>query len=100
MTCSGEGVEIQRGNRVGDKTPNIPREASRGAKAGTATTDRAHKDGRSSSYLSYTYHLPRAFLPRRLLGEHMREATTVVTPARYEQGLTYTDFLAQAKVNV
>ena len=30
----------------------------------------------------------------------MREATTVVTPARYEQGLAYTDFLAQAKVNV
>ena len=30
----------------------------------------------------------------------MREATTVVTPARYEQGLTYTDFLAQTKVNV
>lgn len=30
----------------------------------------------------------------------MREATTVVTPARYERGLTYADFLAQAKVNV
>ena len=30
----------------------------------------------------------------------MREATTVVTPARYEQGLPYTEFLAHAKVNV
>ena len=29
----------------------------------------------------------------------MRKATTVVTPARYEQGLTYAAFLAQAKVN-
>jgi len=27
------------------------------------------------------------------------EATTVVTPARFEQGLRYADFLAQAKVN-
>jgi hypothetical protein len=30
----------------------------------------------------------------------MPEATSVVTPARYDQGLTYADFLAQAKVNV
>lgn len=29
----------------------------------------------------------------------MLEATTVVTPARFEQGLPYADFLAQAKVN-
>ena len=29
----------------------------------------------------------------------MPAATTVVTPARYEQGLTWTDFLAQAAVN-
>jgi hypothetical protein len=29
----------------------------------------------------------------------MLEATSVVTPARFEQGLTYADFLAQAKVN-
>ncbi len=29
----------------------------------------------------------------------MLEATTVVTPARFEQGLTYADFLAQATVN-
>ena len=29
----------------------------------------------------------------------MLEATTVVTPARFEQGLRYADFLAQAKVN-
>ena len=30
----------------------------------------------------------------------MPTATTVVTPARYAQGLTYADFLAQAAVNV
>jgi len=30
----------------------------------------------------------------------MPTATTVVTPARYAQGLTYAEFLAQAKVNV
>ena len=30
----------------------------------------------------------------------MSEVTTVVTPARYAEGLTYADFLAQAKVNV
>lgn len=30
----------------------------------------------------------------------MLEATSVVTPARFEQGLTYADFVAQAKVNV
>jgi Thioredoxin len=30
----------------------------------------------------------------------MPTATTVITPARYAQGLTYTDFLAQAAVNV
>jgi hypothetical protein len=29
----------------------------------------------------------------------MPAATTVVTPTRYEQGLTWTDFLAQAAVN-
>ena len=29
----------------------------------------------------------------------MLQATTVVTPARFEQGLTYADFLAQATVN-
>jgi hypothetical protein len=29
----------------------------------------------------------------------MLQATTVVTPARFEQGLRYTDFLAQATVN-
>jgi Thioredoxin len=29
----------------------------------------------------------------------MLEATSVVTPARFEQGLRYADFLAQAKVN-
>jgi Thioredoxin len=29
----------------------------------------------------------------------MLEATTVVTPARFEQGLSYADFLAQAAVN-
>jgi hypothetical protein len=29
----------------------------------------------------------------------MPEATTVVTPARFEQGLSYADFLADAKVN-
>lgn len=29
----------------------------------------------------------------------MLETTTVVTPARFEQGLTYADFLAQATVN-
>jgi len=29
----------------------------------------------------------------------MFEATSVVTPARFEQGLPYADFLAQAKVN-
>jgi hypothetical protein len=29
----------------------------------------------------------------------MLTATTVVTPARFEQGLTYTDFLANAKIN-
>jgi len=29
----------------------------------------------------------------------MLEATTVVTPARFEQGLSYADFLAQATVN-
>jgi len=29
----------------------------------------------------------------------MLEATTVVTPVRFEQGLTYADFLAQATVN-
>jgi hypothetical protein len=29
----------------------------------------------------------------------MLEATSVVTPARFEQGLTYADFVAQAKVN-
>ena len=29
----------------------------------------------------------------------MLTATTVVTPARFEQGLTYADFLANAKVN-
>jgi hypothetical protein len=29
----------------------------------------------------------------------MLEATTVVTPARFKQGLSYADFLAQAKVN-
>ena len=29
----------------------------------------------------------------------MLEASTVVTPARFEQGLPYADFLAQAKVN-
>lgn len=29
----------------------------------------------------------------------MLETTTVVTPARFEQGLTYADFLAQASVN-
>jgi hypothetical protein len=31
--------------------------------------------------------------------ENMIEATTVVTPARFEQGLPYADFLAQVKVN-
>ena len=31
---------------------------------------------------------------------HVSEVTTVVTPARYAEGLTYADFLAQAKVNV
>jgi thiol-disulfide isomerase/thioredoxin len=31
--------------------------------------------------------------------ESMLEATSVVTPARFEQGLPYADFLAQAKVN-
>ncbi len=30
----------------------------------------------------------------------MAETTTVVTPARFASGLTYQDFLAQAKVNV
>ena len=30
----------------------------------------------------------------------MPQATTVVTPARFEQGFTYADFLKQAKVNV
>src|SRR5208337_4670024 len=30
----------------------------------------------------------------------MPAATTVITPVRFEQGLTYTDFLAQAAVNV
>ncbi len=30
----------------------------------------------------------------------MPAATTVITPARYEQGLTYADFLSQAAVNV
>ncbi len=30
----------------------------------------------------------------------MQGTTTVVTPARYAQGLTYQEFLAQAKVNV
>ena len=30
---------------------------------------------------------------------NMLEATTVVTPARFEQGLHYADFLAQATVN-
>src|SRR5579871_491681 len=29
----------------------------------------------------------------------MPTATTVVTPARFEQGLTYADFLASAKIN-
>jgi thiol-disulfide isomerase/thioredoxin len=29
----------------------------------------------------------------------MLEATSVVTPARFEQGLTYADFVSQAKVN-
>jgi len=29
----------------------------------------------------------------------MPQATSVVTPARFEEGLTYADFLAQAKVN-
>ena len=33
------------------------------------------------------------------LEESMLEATTVVTPARFEQGLPYVDFLAEAKVN-
>jgi len=31
--------------------------------------------------------------------ENMLEATTVVTPARFEQGLRYADFVAQASVN-
>jgi thiol-disulfide isomerase/thioredoxin len=31
--------------------------------------------------------------------ESMLEATTVVTPARFKQGLSYADFLEQAKVN-
>jgi hypothetical protein len=30
---------------------------------------------------------------------HMLETATVVTPTRFEQGLTYADFLAQAKIN-
>ena len=33
-------------------------------------------------------------------GPHVPEDPTVVTPARYTQGLTYAEFLAQAKVNV
>jgi hypothetical protein len=38
------------------------------------------------------------FVAARLRG-NMLEATTVVTPARFEQGLRYADFLAQATVN-
>ncbi len=34
------------------------------------------------------------------IGPNMPTATTVITPARYAQGLTYNDFLAQAAVNV